>query len=79
MGMGVVKLLGYLRQARRREGSPADYRTGGDRGGARRKEAEVEAKELALQEKAKIEDQLNEIATEGVRSRTPARQAAGRP
>jgi ribonuclease Y len=61
MGMGVVKLIGYLRKYDA-EKDAAQIRQNADRDAAtRRKEAEIEAKELGLREKARIEEQMNEI------------------
>ena len=60
MGMGVVKLLGYLRRHDAEKEARQIIERAEIEVGARRKEAEVEAKELALREKAKIEDQLAE-------------------
>jgi ribonuclease Y len=61
MGMGVVKLLGYLRKRDAEKEAQQILEKAEIQAGARRKEAEVEAKELALREKAKIEEQLNEV------------------
>jgi ribonuclease Y len=61
MGMGVVKLLGYLRKRDAEKEAQQIIEKAEIQAGARRKEAEVEAKELALREKAKIEEQLNEV------------------
>ena len=60
MGMGVVKLLGYLRKRDAEKEAQQILEKAEIQAGARRKEAEVEAKELALREKAKIEEQLND-------------------
>jgi ribonuclease Y len=60
MGMGVVKLLGYLRKRDAEKEAQQILEKAEITAGARRKEAEVEAKEMALREKAKIEDQLND-------------------
>ncbi len=60
MGMGVVKLLGYLRRHDAEKEARQIIERAEIEVGARRKEAEVEAKELGLREKAKIEDQLAE-------------------
>lgn len=60
VGMGWVKLLGYLRRRDAEKEARLIIEKAEIQAGARRKEAEVEAKELALQEKSRIEDQLNE-------------------
>jgi ribonuclease Y len=60
MGMGVVKLLGYLRKRDAEKEARQILEKAEITAAARRKEAEVEAKELALREKSRIEDQLNE-------------------
>jgi len=61
MGMGVFKLLGYLRRRDAEKEARLIIEKAEIEAGARRKEAEVEAKALALQEKARIEEQLNEV------------------
>jgi ribonuclease Y len=61
MGMGVVKLLGYLRKRDAEKEAQQIIEKAEIQASARRKEAEVEAKELALREKARIEEQLNDI------------------
>ena len=60
MGLGVVKLLDYLRKRDADKEAKQIIEKADIQAGARRKEAEVEAKELALREKARIEEQLNE-------------------
>jgi ribonuclease Y len=60
MGMGVMKLLGYLRKRDAEKEAQAILEKADIQAGARRKEAEVEAKELALKEKTRIEEQLND-------------------
>jgi ribonuclease Y len=60
MGMGVVKLLGYLRKHDAEKEAQQIIEKAEIQAQARHKEAEVEAKELALREKARIEEQLNE-------------------
>jgi ribonuclease Y len=60
LGMGVVKLLGYLRKHDAEKEAQQIIEKAEIQAGARRKEAEVEAKELALREKARIEEQLND-------------------
>jgi ribonuclease Y len=60
MGMGVIKLLGYLRNRDAEKEARMIVEKAEIEAKSRRKEAEVEAKELALQEKSRIEDQLNE-------------------
>ena len=60
MGMGVVKLLGYLRKHDAEKEAQQILEKAEIQAGARHKEAEVEAKELALREKSRIEEQLNE-------------------
>jgi ribonuclease Y len=59
-GMGVVKLLGYLRKRDAEKEAQQIIEKAEIQSSARRKEAEVEAKELALREKARIEEQLND-------------------
>ncbi len=61
MGMGVVKLLGYLRKRDAEKEARQILEKAEIQAGARRKEAEVEAKELALAEKTRIEEQLNDM------------------
>jgi ribonuclease Y len=60
MGMGVVKLLGYLRKHDAEKEAQQIIEKAEIQAQARHKEAEVEAKELALREKSRIEEQLNE-------------------
>jgi len=60
MGMGVIKLLGHLRKRDAEKEARQIIEKAEIQAGARRKEAEVEAKELALREKSRIEDQLND-------------------
>jgi ribonuclease Y len=60
MGMGVVKLIGYLRKHDAEKEARQIIEKAEIQAAARHKEAEVEAKELALREKSRIEDQLNE-------------------
>ena len=60
MGMGVVKLIGYLRKQDAEKEARQILENAEIQAAARHKEAEVEAKELALREKSRIEDQLNE-------------------
>jgi ribonucrease Y len=60
MGMGVVKLLGYLRKRDAEKEAQQIIEKAEIQAGVRRKEAEFEAKELALKEKTRIEEQLNE-------------------
>lgn len=60
MGMGVVKLLGHLRKRDAEKEAQQILEKAEIQAGARRKEAEFEAKELALREKARIEEQLND-------------------
>ena len=60
MGMGVVKLLGYLRKQDAEKEARQILEKAEIQASARHKEAEVEAKELALKEKTRIEEQLNE-------------------
>jgi ribonucrease Y len=59
-GMGVVKLLGTLRKRDAEKEAQQIIERAEIQAGARRKEAEVEAKELALKEKTRIEEQLND-------------------
>jgi ribonuclease Y len=60
MGMAVVKLLGYLRKRDAEKEAQQILEKAEIQAAARHKEVEVEAKELALREKARIEEQLNE-------------------
>ena len=60
MGMGVMKLLGHLRKRDAEKEARQILEKAEIQAGARRKEAEVEAKEMALKEKTRIEEQLNE-------------------
>src|SRR5262245_60220846 len=60
MGMVVVKLLGYLRKRDAEKEAQQILEKAEIQAAARHKEAEVEAKELALREKSRIEEQLNE-------------------
>jgi ribonuclease Y len=60
LGMGVIKLLGYLRKHDAEKEAQQIIEKAEIQAGARRKEAEVEAKELALREKSRIEEQLND-------------------
>ncbi len=60
MGMGVFKLLGYLRKRDAEREAQLIIEKAEMEAKTRRKEAEVEAKEMALREKSRIEDQLNE-------------------
>jgi ribonuclease Y len=61
MGMGVFKLLGYLRKRDAERESRLIIEKAEIEAKSRRKEAEVEAKEMALHEKSRIEEQLNEV------------------
>jgi ribonuclease Y len=61
MGMGVVKLVGYLRKRDAEREAQQIIEKAEIQANARRKEAEVEAKEMALREKARIEEQLNDL------------------
>jgi ribonuclease Y len=60
MGIGLVKLLDHLRRRDAEKEARQILEKAEIQAGARRKEAEVEAKELALMEKSRIEDQLND-------------------
>jgi ribonucrease Y len=60
LGMGVVKLLGYLRKRDAEKEAQQIIEKAEIQASTRRKEAEVEARELALSEKARIEEQLND-------------------
>jgi ribonuclease Y len=60
MGMGAVKLLGYLRKRDAEQEARQILEKAEIQAGARHKEAEVEAKEMALREKTRIEEQLND-------------------
>ncbi len=61
MGMGVFKLLGYLRKRDAEREARQIIEKAEIQAGARRKEVEVDAREMALREKTKIEEQLNEV------------------
>ncbi len=61
MGMGLVKLFGYLRKHDAEKEARQILEKAEIQAVSRHKEAEVEAKELGLREKARIEDQLNEV------------------
>src|SRR5262245_38259980 len=61
MGMGVVKLIGYLRKHDAEKEARQIKENAEIQATARRKEAEVEAKELGLKEKSRIEEQMNEV------------------
>jgi ribonuclease Y len=61
LGMGVVKLIGYLRKQDAEKEARQILEKAEIQAAARHKEAEVEAKELALHEKSRIEEQLNEL------------------
>ena len=58
LGMGVVKLLGYLRKRDAEKEAQQILERAEIQATSRRKEAEVEAKEMALAEKSKVEEQL---------------------
>ena len=58
--MGVVKLIGYLRKQDAEKEARQILEKAEIQAAARHKEAEFEAKELALREKSRIEDQLND-------------------
>ncbi len=60
MGMGVIKLLGHLRKRDAEKEARQIIEKAEIQASARHKEAEVEAKELALREKTRIEEQLND-------------------
>src|SRR4051794_5941044 len=60
MGMGFIKLLGYLRKQDAEKEARQILEKAEIQAAARHKEAEVEAKELALREKTRIEEQLND-------------------
>jgi len=61
MGMGLFKLLGHLRRRDAEKEAQSIIEKAEIKAAARHKEAEVEAKELALTEKSRIEEQLNEV------------------
>lgn len=61
LGMAVFKLLGYLRKHDAEKEAQQIIEKAEIQATTRRKEAEVEAKELALREKTRIEEQLNGI------------------
>jgi ribonuclease Y len=60
-GMGLFKLLGYLRKRDAEKEARLILEKAEIQAGARRKEAEVEAKELAFKEKSRIEEQMNDV------------------
>ena len=60
MGMAVFKLLGHLRRRDAEKEAQMILEKAEIQAHARHKEAEVEAKEMALREKSKVEEQLNE-------------------
>jgi ribonucrease Y len=60
MGMALFKLLGHLRKRDAEKMAQLILEKAEMQADSRRKEAEVEAKELALREKARIEEQLND-------------------
>ena len=59
LGMGVVKLLGYLRKRDAEKEAQLILEKAELQAGSRLKEAKVEAREMALQEKAKIDEQVS--------------------
>jgi ribonucrease Y len=61
LGMGVIKLLGYLRKRDAEKEAAMIIERAEVEAKSRRKEAEVEAKELALKEKSRVEEQLSEV------------------
>lgn len=61
MGMAFIKLFGYLRKHDAEKEAKQIIENAKIQAAARNKEAEVEAKELALREKARIEEQLNSV------------------
>ena len=61
MGMGLFKLLGHLRRRDAEKEAQMIIEKAEIQATSRRKEAEVEAKELALKEKSRIEEQLNDV------------------
>jgi len=61
MGMALFKLLGYLRKRDAEKEARMILEKAEIQAESRRKEAQVEAKELALREKSRIEEQLNEV------------------
>ena len=60
LGMALFKLLGYLRKRDAEKEAQMIVEKAAIQADARRKEAEVEVREMALGEKARIEEQLNE-------------------
>ena len=64
LGMGVVKLLDYLRRRDADKEAAQIIERAEIEATSRRKEAEVEAKELALREKARLEDENTAIRNE---------------
>ncbi|MCG8450235.1 MAG: Rnase Y domain-containing protein, partial [Pirellulales bacterium] len=61
LGMGVIKLLDYLRKRDSEKEARQIIERADVEAASRRKEAEVEAKELGLQEKSRLERENNEI------------------
>ena len=61
LGMGVVKLLGYLRKRDAEKEAQQIIQQAEMEAASRRKEAEIEAKEIALKEKAKTEEEANAV------------------
>ena len=59
LGMGVVKLLGYLRKRDAEKEAQQILEKAELQASSRRKEAQIEAREMALQEKAKMEEQVS--------------------
>ncbi|MEO1497758.1 MAG: ribonuclease Y [Planctomycetota bacterium] len=60
MGMGVIKLLGHLRKWDAEKEAAQIIERAEHEAENRRKDAEIEAKEVALKEKARIEEQLGQ-------------------
>jgi ribonuclease Y len=61
LGMGLIKLLGYLRKRDAEKEAQQIIERAEIEANARRKEAAVEAKEMALREKSKAEEQLASV------------------
>ncbi len=64
MGMGIFKLLGYLRKRDAEKEAQQIIQRAELEAITRHKEAEIEAKEIALQEKTKIEEKLSQVRQE---------------
>ncbi|MEN1681187.1 MAG: ribonuclease Y [Planctomycetota bacterium] len=61
LGMGMVQLIGYLRKRDAEKEAQLILDKAESDASSRRKEAEIEAKEIALSEKAKTEEEANKV------------------